>query len=159
MRMIRIVLALLAAVTLASAAELATKKALTLQVAKGIAAAAEEHGKASNWKVVIAIVDDGANLVYLQREDGVQIGSIEIAIRKAQTAVNFKQPSRAFADRLEKGATGLVALPGALPFEGGVPIVHESQVIGAIGVSGVTARQDGQIAQAGAGALPKILGK
>jgi len=109
--------------------------------------------------VVIVILDDGGNLVYLQRDDDVQLGSIEVAIRKAETAVNFKRASSAFAERLAGGATGLVGLPGALPFPGGVPIMNAGEVIGAVGVSGVTAVQDEQIAQAGADALPKILGE
>ena len=98
----------------ASSAELASRKALTLEVTKGIASAAEAHAKKNGWNVVIAILDDGGNLLYLQRMDDVQIGSIEVAIRKAKSAVNFKRPTKVFGD--------------------------------AVGVSGVTARQDGMIA-------------
>ena len=143
----------------APAADLTTKQALNLEVGKEIAAAAEAFAKRNSWNVVIAIVDDGGHLIYLQRADGTQIGSIEIAIRKAKTTVNFKRPSKAFADRLSKGGVGLVALPGGLAFEGGVPIIHQGEVIGGIGVSGVTAQQDGLIAQAGADALAKILAR
>ena len=93
----------------ASAAELATKKALTLEVTKGIAAAAEKHAKENGWNVVIAILDDGGHLLYLQRMDGVQIGSIEVAIRKAESAINFKRPTKVFGDAVG-GRTALVAL-------------------------------------------------
>ena len=140
----------------AEAAQLATKKALTLEVTKGIAAAAEAHAKENGWNVVIAILDDGGNLLYLQRMDGVQIGSIEVAISKAESAINFKRSTKVFGDAVG-GRTALVALPGAMPFEGGLPITWGGEVIGSIGVSGVTAQQDGMIAKAGTMALTKIL--
>ena len=139
------------------AAQLATKKALTLEVSKQIAAAAQSHAQKNNWNVVIAIVDDGGHLLYLERMDGAQTGSIEVAIKKAQTATSFKRASKVFGTGVEGGRTALVALPGALPFEGGVPIAADGQVVGAIGVSGVTAAQDGMIAQAGVDALAAIL--
>ena len=150
-------LAGLAAAT-APAANLATKKALTLQVVKAIAAAAEAHARKNSWNVVIAILDDGGHLLYLQRMDGVQIGSVEVARRKAEAAVKFKRPSKAFADG-SKSRPALLVLPGGMPFEGGLPIVHDGEVLGAIGVSGVTAEQDGLIAKAGVDALPRILGR
>ena len=143
----------------APVAKLATKKALTLEVAKRIAAAAKEFAEKNEWSVVISIVDDGGHLVYFERMDGVQTGSIQVAIRKAETAVAFKRPTRLFEEAVADGRTALVALPGGMPFEGGVPIKVEDQVIGAVGISGVTAQQDGMIAQAGVDALPKILGE
>jgi glc operon protein GlcG len=138
---------------------LATKKALTLKVAKEIAAAASRFAQKNQWNVVISIVDDGGHLMYFERMDGVQTGSIEVAIRKAKTAAAFKRPTRLFEEDVAKGRTALVALPGGMPFEGGVPITVDNEVIGAVGVSGMTAQQDGQIAQAGVDALPKILGQ
>ena len=141
------------------AAQLATKKVLTLEITKQIAVAAESHATKNNWNVVIAIVDDGGHLLYLQRMDGAQTGSVEVAIKKAQTATSFKRPSKVFGAGVEGGRTALVALPGALPFEGGVPIAADGQVLGAIGVSGVTAAQDGMIAQAGVDELATILRK
>jgi glc operon protein GlcG len=140
-------------------ADLATKKGMTLEVAKQIAAAAEVEAKKNNWTVVIAIVDDGANLVYLQRADETQIGSIEVAQEKAKTAVRFKRPSKAFEDAVAGGRNAVLKLPGALPIEGGVPLTDGGKIIGAIGVSGVQSNQDGQIAQAAVNALPKILGR
>jgi len=141
----------------APVAELANKKALTLEVAKKIAAASGQFAQKKQWNVVIAIVDDGGHLVYFERMDEVQTGSIEVAIQKAKTAVAFKRPTRLFEEAVAKGRTVLVSLPGGMPFEGGVPITIDKQVIGAVGVSGVTAQQDGMIAQAGIDALPKIL--
>jgi uncharacterized protein GlcG (DUF336 family) len=140
-------------------AQLADKKALTLAVAKQIAAAAAAEAETNKWNVVIAIVDDGGYLVYLERRDETQIGSIEVAIQKAKTAVSFKRPTKALDDALTGGRMAILTLPGALPLEGGVPITLDGKVLGAVGVSGVTAQQDGQIATAGVKALPKILGK
>jgi glc operon protein GlcG len=142
----------------AFAAELATKKALTLEVAKAMAAAAEAFARKNNWNVVIAILDDGGNLVYLQRMDNVQIGSIEVAQRKGLSAIKFKRPTKVFEDGVG-GRPALLALPGAIPIEGGLPIEHEGQMLGAIGVSGVTSQQDGQIAKAGVDALASIVGR
>jgi uncharacterized protein GlcG (DUF336 family) len=144
----------------AVSAQLADKKVITLAVAKKLAAAAEEEAVKNKWNVVIVIVDDGGNLLYLQRLDETQIGSIEVAIQKAQTAVNFKRPSKALEEALvTNNRTTILKLPGAIPIEGGLPIVVNDKVIGAIGVSGVTSQLDGQIAKAGADALPKILGQ
>jgi uncharacterized protein GlcG (DUF336 family) len=140
-------------------AQLADKKALTLAVAKQIAAAATAEAEKNNWNVVIAIVDEGGHLVYLERRDETQIGSIEVALQKAKTAASFKRPTKALDDALTGGRMAIITLPGALPIEGGVPIALDGKVLGAIGVSGVTAQQDGQIAKAGVDALPKILGK
>jgi len=142
------------AAVVAASAQLAEKKALTLAAAKKMAAAAEAEARKNNWNVVIAILDEGGHLVYLQRMDGVQIASLEIALKKAESAVRFQRPTKAFEDQLVGGRTAILKLPGAMPFEGGLPILAGEQVIGAIGVSGVTSQQDGQIAKAGLAALP-----
>lgn len=138
------------------AAELATKKALTLEVAKEMAAAGEAFARKNNWNVVIAILDDGGNLLYLQRMNNVQIGSIQVAQNKAISAINFKRPTKVFEDGVAT-RPALLALPGALPVEGGLPIEHEGQILGSIGVSGVTSQQDGQIAKAAVDALATIV--
>ena len=143
----------------AVSAQLMDKKALTLEAAKKLAAAAEEEAVKNKWTVVIAIVDDGGNLIYLERLDDTQIGSIEVAMQKAKTAAKFKRPTKALEDAVAGGRTVVLSLPGALPIEGGLPLTVDGKVIGAIGVSGVTAQQDGQIAKAGVDALPKILGR
>lgn len=140
-------------------AELATKKSLTLAVAKQIAAAAEQEASANKWNVVIAVLDDGGHLIYLQRMDETQIGSVDVAQQKAQSAVKFKRPTKVFEDALAGGRQAILKLPGAIPVEGGLPIVVDGKVLGAIGVSGVTSQQDGQIAKAGVDALAKILGR
>jgi glc operon protein GlcG len=142
--------------TLNAAAQLADKKALTLEAAKKIATAAEAEAKKNSWNVVIAIVDDGGHLVYLQRIDGTQTGSIDVAIKKAQTAMSFKRPTKVFEDAVAGGRQVILALPGALPIEGGVPIAIGGQIIGAIGVSGVKSTEDGQIAKAGADAAAAL---
>ena len=137
-------------------AQYGSKKAMTLSTAKEIASAAEAEATKNNWTVVIAIVDDGGNLVYLQKMDGTQIGSIEVAQAKAKSAVNFKRPTKVFEEALAGGRTALLKLPGAIPIEGGIPIMAGDQIVGAIGVSGVQSNQDGQIAQAGLAASAKI---
>src|SRR5215831_7411990 len=138
--------------------QLADKKALTLDVAKQIAAAAEKEAAANKWTMVIAILDDGGNLVYLERMDDTQIGSIEVAQQKARSAVSFKRPTKVFEDAVAGGRTAILKLPGAIPVEGGVPLMADGKIIGAIGCSGGTSQQDGVVAKAGADALGKILG-
>jgi glc operon protein GlcG len=135
-----------------AAVPLATKKALTLDAAKQIAAAAESEAKKNNWTMVIAIVDDGGQLVYLERLDGTQLGSIDVAQGKAKTALRFKRPSKAFEDVLAGGRTAILGLD-VIPIEGGSPLVVDGQIIGAIGVSGGTSQQDGVVAKAGVDAL------
>jgi uncharacterized protein GlcG (DUF336 family) len=139
------------------AEELPSKKVLTLSVARQIAAAAHKHAEENKWNVCIAIVDDGGHLIYFQRMDGTQTGSVLVSQRKAQTAIGFKRPSKVFEEGVAGGRNALLGLPGAVPLEGGLPIAVDGQMIGAIGISGVTAQQDGQIAQAGIDALPAIL--
>lgn len=144
--------------TTVSAADLTTKQALNLEVAKEIAAAAEAHARANSWNVIITILDDGGNMLYMQRMDGAQIGSIEVSRRKALSAISFKRPTKVFADAIAN-APGIAMLPGAIANEGGLPISVDGDIIGSIGISGVTAQQDGMIAQAAVDALPKILGQ
>ena len=145
--------ALFGLLSLHASAQLADKKVLTLDGAKKVAAAAEAEAKKNNWNVVIVVVDDGGNLLYLQRIDGTQTGSIDVAIQKARTAQAFKRPTKVFEDAIAGGRNALIALHGALPLEGGVPIMAGGQLVGAIGVSGVKSAEDGQIAKAGADAL------
>lgn len=149
------VIALACMVTLAHAAQLSEKKALNLAVAKEMAAAAEVEAVKNKWNVVIAIVDDGGKLIYLQRMDGTQWGSVDIAIKKAQTSIGFKRSTKVFEEAIAGGRNALITLSAVdvIPLEGGLPITVDGQVIGAIGVSGVTSVQDGQIAKAGVDAL------
>jgi uncharacterized protein GlcG (DUF336 family) len=139
-----------------ASAQLADKKALTLEAAKKIAAAAEAEAMKNNWRVVIAIVDDGGHLISLQRTDETQTGSIDVAIQKARGAVAYKRPTKVFEDAVAGGRNVILSLPHAMPIEGGLPLVVDGKVIGGIGVSGVTAQQDGIVAKAGADALAKL---
>ncbi len=129
-----------------------SKEILSLDDVKRVAAAAEAEAKRNNWNVVIAIVDDGGHLMYLQREK-VQLGSIDVAITKAKTALMFRRPTKFWEQTVADGRQGYLALKGMLPIEGGLPLVHNDEIVGAIGVSGVQSFQDGQIAQAGVDAL------
>ncbi|NNM83570.1 MAG: heme-binding protein [Burkholderiales bacterium] len=128
------------------------KYILTLDQAKKIAAAARLEAESNGWPVVIAIVDDGGHLLYLERADGTQFGSVEIAIAKARSAIAMKRPTKEWESRIAAGRLGILALPEMIPVEGGVPIAIEGDMVGAIGVSGVTSIQDGQIAAAGVAA-------
>ncbi len=106
---------------------------------------------------MIAIVDEGGHLLYLQRMDEAQVASVEIAPMKARTAAPFKRPSKVFEDRVNAaGGVNVLGLPGVVPSEGGLPIMVDGKVIGAIGVSGVLSSQDGIIAKAGLDAAAKL---
>jgi glc operon protein GlcG len=141
-----------------SHAQLMDKKTLSLAAAKKIAAAAEADAKAKSARVVIAVVDDGGNLLVLQRLDDTQVASVEVGIGKARTAAIFRRPSREFEEQVKNGRIAALALPGATPLQGGVPIAYEGKVIGAIGVSGESPAQDEEIAIAGANAAKDLVG-
>ena len=146
----------LALATSLAQAQLATKKAITLDLAKKIADAAHAEAVANQWTMVVTVIDDGGNIIYLQKADGTQIGSIDVAVEKARSAVKFKRPTKAFEDVLAGGRTAILKLPGALPVEGGVPLMLDGVVLGAIGVSGATSAQDGQCAAAGVKVFEKL---
>jgi uncharacterized protein GlcG (DUF336 family) len=129
------------------------KPVLTLADAKRIAAAAEAEALHNDWHVVIAVVDDGGHLLYLQRSHNTQFGSVETATMKAHAAVAFQRPTKASEDAVLSGRLIHLALPGVIPAEGGVPLLRDGVVIGGLGVSGVRSSQDGQIAAAGLMAL------
>ncbi len=127
---------------------------LTLEDARRVAAAARAQAVAEGWDVVIAIVDAGAHLMFLERADGTQLGSVEVAQAKARTAILFKRPTKALEDAVQGGRTVMLSLPGATPIEGGLPLISaDGHYLGAIGISGVLSSQDGQIAAAGVAAL------
>jgi glc operon protein GlcG len=153
-------LGILIALTLGAGAgtgQLADKKALTLEAAKQIAAAAEKEAAGSKLTMVIAILDDGGNLIYLERMNETQIGSIEVAQQKAHSAVSFKRPTKVFEDAVVGGRNAILKLPGAIPVEGGLPLTVDGKIIGAIGCSGGTSQQDGVVAKAGVDALAKMV--
>lgn len=122
---------------------------LTLDDAKKIAAGAEAEAHRNGWSVVIVIVDDGGHLLYLQRLDNAQFGSINVAIEKARAAIAFRRPTKIWEENIAEGRMRYLNLPGTLPIEGGLPITVDDHYVGAIGVSGVRSFQDAQIAQAG----------
>ena len=144
---------LLATASFGVQAQMVEKKALSLEAAKKIAAAAESEARNNKWNVVIVVVDEGGQLLYLQRMDGTQYGSVDVAIKKARTSSAFKRPTKVFEDAIAGGRNAIIALEGALPLEGGLPLTYQGQIVGAIGVSGVTSQQDGQIAKAGVESL------
>ncbi len=130
-----------------------TKPGLTLAAAQRMAAAARAEAQKNGWNMVIAIVDDGANLLYLERMDHALLGSVTVAQEKAKTAARFKRSTKVFEDAIAGGRAVLMSLPGALPIEGGLPILVDGHVIGAIGASGATSAEDGRVAAAGLAAL------
>ena len=127
---------------------------ITLTAAKKIMAAAEAEAMKNNWNMAIAILDSTGHVVMLHKLDNTQYGSVPVAEDKARSAVDFRRPTKVFEDLVARGGLGIrtLALRGASPLEGGVPIIVNGQLIGAIGVSGATAVQDGIVAQAGADA-------
>lgn len=131
-------------------AQLATKKSLTLAAAKEIGAAAEAEARKNNFTNCVAIFDDGANLIYLVTMDGTQTGSINVAQQKGLAALRFKRSTKQFEDMVTGGKPQMAFLPGAVPIEGGLPLIVGGQLIGAIGVSGMPSDKDGIVAQAGA---------
>ena len=127
---------------------------ISIEQAKKAMASAEAEARKNNWQVVISIVDTGGHLVMLQRLDA-QNASVDIATGKARTSVNFRRPTKALEDGLAANGTALriLAVPGAMPLQGGLPIVVDGKIIGGIGVSGVTSAQDEIVAKAGADIL------
>lgn len=128
---------------------------ISLGAAKKIIEAAEAEASANRWAVVIAIVDSTGHLVALHKMDHAQLGSIAVAQAKALTAVNFKRPTKAFADTVAEGGVGLrlLSTENFCPLEGGLPLFGEGRLIGAIGVSGVLSSQDAEVARAGASVI------
>ena len=149
MKAIRILL-LLALWAAAAQAQLPTKQVLTLDAAKKVAAAAEAEAKKRGATVVIAVVDDGGYLLVLERLDDTQVASVDVGIAKARTAAIFRRPSGVFEDQVKNGRIAALALPGAVALKGGVPIIVDGKVIGAVGISGNSPQEDEDIARAAA---------
>jgi len=128
---------------------------ITADTAKKLAAAAIAEARKNNWAMAVAIVDTGGYLVYFERMQDTQLGSVEIAIEKAKSAALFRRPTKSFQDTLAAGGEGLriLRLTGAVPVEGGIPIIVDGKLIGAVGASGGSSDQDGRTAQAGVAAM------
>jgi uncharacterized protein GlcG (DUF336 family) len=128
---------------------------VSLETAKKVAAPAIAEATKNNWTVAVAVVDPAGNLVYFEKMDNTQLGSANVAVDKARTAALFKRPSKAFQDALAAGGDSvrILRLQGVVPVEGGIPLVVDGKIIGAIGVSGATSAQDAQCAKAGADTL------
>jgi len=139
--------------TAASSGYLRIGRAITLGEARRVAEAAEACAQARGWPMVIAIVDPSGTPVLLQRLDHAQHGSVRIAVAKAETAARFKRPTKVFEDAVAAGGLGLriLATPGLCPLDGGLPLVADGELVGAIGVSGMQSTQDAEVAEAGAG--------
>jgi glc operon protein GlcG len=128
---------------------------ITLEQARKISAAAQQNAQQNGWLMVVAIMDAGGHLVLLERMDQAQFGSVQVAQDKARSAVAFRRPTKAFHDMVAAGGEGLrmLAMSGAVPIDGGLPILIGGAVVGSIGISGGTSAQDGQVAQAGLAVL------
>nr|WP_175165718.1 heme-binding protein [Paraburkholderia fynbosensis] len=124
----------------------------SLADARRVAHAAEEAATRHGWPMVIAVVDSGGHLVLQQRLDGAQLGSIQVARQKAETAVLFRRPTRLFEDAIAQGGLHLrlLGMNNLVPLDGGIPLIRDAAVVGAIGVSGMRSDQDALVAQAGA---------
>ena len=128
---------------------------VSTESAKNAAAASIAEAQKNNWKMAVAIVDTGGYLVYFEKMQDTQTGSVDLAIEKARTAALFRRPTKIFQDGVAAGGEGLrlLRLTGAIPIDGGVPIIVDGKLIGAVGVSGGSGEQDGQVATAGANAV------
>ena len=128
---------------------------INLETAKKLSAAAVAEARKNNWTMAVAIVDIAGDLVYFEKMDGTQTGSVKVALGKARSAVLFKRPTKVFQDGVAAGGEGLrlLGLEGAVPIEGGLPLAIDGKIVGAIGVSGGTSQQDGVAAKAGADML------
>ena len=129
------------------------KKSLSLEDARKAAAAAATEAKKNKWNMAIAVVDDGGQLIYFERIDETQVGSIDIAIGKARTAAYYKRPTKVLEDAINGGQHAILSFPNTLPREGGLPIFADGKFIGAIGASGGKSSEDAQVAKAGVDAL------
>lgn len=129
---------------------------ITVETAKQLAAPAIAEARKNQWTMAVAVVDISGGLVYFEKMDDTQNGSVDVSIAKARSAARFKRATKVFQDGLAAGGAGLriLALEGAVPIEGGVPIVVGGKIIGAIGVSGGTSDQDGACAAAALATLP-----
>ena len=151
--MVKLITGLVTLMTVMTAADLPTKKYLNLAAIRTMVAAAEAEAKKRNVQVTICVLDESANLLFLQKADGAGLNTIQFAQRKARYAALYRRPSKAGADQLKGGDLQVLAFPDAFPNQGGLPIQVDGQTIGAIAASGAPSEVDEAIAQAGINAL------
>lgn len=136
-----------------AAAQLATTKALTADAVKAVLTAAEAKARANSWNVSIAVVDPAGDLLGFLKLDGAATGTVQIAQGKARTSARFGRPSKVYADRITENQLNFLSVDGVVALQGGLPIIVDGRVIGAVGVSGVTSQQDEEVAAAGIAAI------
>jgi uncharacterized protein GlcG (DUF336 family) len=129
---------------------------ISIEHARKAALATIAEAKRNQWSIAVAIVDPGGDLVYFERIDGTQTGSLDMAIEKAKTSVSFKRPTRELEERIVAGRLQYLRQSGAIPIEGGEPIILDGKLVGGLGVSGVRSHQDGVCAKAGVSALMAV---
>ena len=139
----------------AAHAQLRDVKELTLEGVKNIMAAAEAEARKQNLNVSIAVVDPSGNLLAFVKMDGAGLSSVDVSQGKARTAARFRRPTKALEETVAGGRAVLMTFPGIVPVEGGVPIMVDGRVVGAVGVSGATSAQDAAIADAGIAAMKR----
>ncbi len=154
--MFKTVALILGALTIMSAADLPAKKTLNLAAVKTLVSAAEAEAQKRNVQVTICIVDEGGNLLFLQKADGVGLNTVQFAQKKARHSALYRRPSKTAADQLKSGDMSVLAFPDAFPNQGGLPIQVDGQTIGGIGVSGAPSEVDEAIGQF---AIDTLLGK
>lgn len=146
---------LLVLTPLGARAQLADTKALTAEAVKTMLATAEATARANRWNVSIAITDANGDLLGFLRLDGASLGSVDISLGKARTAARYARPTKVYADRVLADTLTILSVPGVVALQGGLPVVVNGRVIGAVGVSGVTSAQDEQVAAAAIAAVVK----
>jgi uncharacterized protein GlcG (DUF336 family) len=145
--------ALLVTAPRAASAQLANAKALTADAVKAVLTAAEAKARANSWNVSIAVVDPAGDLLGFLKLDGAATGTVQIAQGKARTSARFGRPSKVYADRITENQLNFLSVDGVVALQGGLPIIVDGRVIGAVGVSGVTSQQDEEVAAAGIAAI------
>ena len=153
--MVKIAALLVCSLTVAQAADLATKKSLNFSAIKTMVAAAEAEAQRQNLHFTICIVDENGTLLFLEKMDGTGPNTVDFAQKKARDSAYYRRPSKVSADLLKAGNMNILTMPNAFPVQGGLPIKVDGQTIGAIACSGAKAEQDEATAQAGIDALMK----
>ena len=138
-----------------ASAQLVDTKALTAEAVKSVLVAAEAKAKQNSWNVSIAVVDPNGDLVGFLKLDGASVGTVQISQGKARTAARFGRPTKVYADRVAKDTLNMLSVEGLYTIQGGMPIIIDGRVIGAVGASGATSAQDEEIAIAGIAAIKK----